>query len=448
MNAAKPKLNCAIYTRKSHEEGLQQEYNSLDAQYDSASHYINSQSSQGWVRVNKRYDDGGFSGGNIERPALKQLLQDVQLGLIDVIVVYKMDRLTRALLDFSKLVEVFDKHGVTFVSVTENFNTTTSMGRLTLNMLLSFAQFEREVIGERIRDKFLASKRKGLWMGGMPPLGYDVVERKLIVNRQEEKIITFIFEQYLRHGSIIRLVKELDDRCYRTKSWTTQEGNKRKGKIIDSSMINKILRNPVYIGIISHKGEHHRGEHEAIIPQQTWDAVKALHSDKKRHVPKSISCKSEQPYLLRGIIFDQHGWAMTPSHTSKGKRKNYRYYVSTKAMKEGYSGTRLCSLPAEQIEPLVIAQLRQFFTTPEIIHRTHLKAQLMEPNITVDEVRKNLNRFNEIWDQLFPLEQNRIVQLIVKRIDVGLDGVNITYQPNGIMEVYEQVSGKLRTSKR
>ncbi|MDE3037378.1 MAG: recombinase family protein [Pseudomonadota bacterium] len=446
MSALKQKLNCAIYTRKSHEEGLQQEYNSLDAQYDSANHYINSQSSQGWVRVNKRYDDGGFTGGNLERPALKRLMEDVQLGLIDVIVVYKMDRLTRALLDFSKLVEVFDKHGVTFVSVTENFNTTTSMGRLTLNMLLSFAQFEREVIGERIRDKFMASKRKGLWMGGTPPLGYDVIERKLIVNRQEAKIIIFIFEQYLRHGSIIRLVNELEERCYRTKSWTTQEGNKRQGKKIDSGMINKVLRNPVYVGIISHKGEHYKGEHEAILAQETWDAVKALHSDKKRYVAKSVDCKTDTPHLLRGIIFDQDGWAMTPSYAKKNKRKRYRYYVSTKAMKEGYSGTRLCSIPAEQIEPLVIAQLRQFFTAPEIIHRTHLKAQLHEPNITVDEVRKNLNRFNDIWEELFPLEQNRIVQLIVKRIDVGLDGVNITYQPNGIMEVYDQISGKRRAS--
>jgi site-specific DNA recombinase len=445
MIAPKQKLNCAIYTRKSHEEGLQQEYNSLDAQYDSANHYINSQSSQGWVRVNKRYDDGGFTGGNLERPALKRLMEDVQLGLIDVIVVYKMDRLTRALLDFSKLVEVFDKHGVTFVSVTENFNTTTSMGRLTLNMLLSFAQFEREVIGERIRDKFLASKRKGLWMGGVPPLGYDVIERKLILNRQEAKIITFIFEQYQRHGSIIRLVKELEDRCYRTKSWVTQEGKKRQGKKIDSGMVNKVLRNPVYAGIISHKKEHYKGEQEAIISQETWDAVKALHTDKKRFVPRSVDCKSNQPYLLKGIIFDENGWAMTPSHAGgKSKRKRYRYYVSTKALKEGYSGSHLCSIPAEQIEPLVIAQLRQFFVAPEIIHRTHLKAQMHEPNITVDEVRENLNRFNEIWDQLFPLEQNRIVQLIVKRIDVGLEGINITYQPNGIMEVYEQVSGNRR----
>jgi site-specific DNA recombinase len=304
MNAPKQKLNCAIYTRKSHEEGLELEYNSLDAQYDSANHYINSQSSQGWVRVNKRYDDGGFSGGNLERPALKRLLEDVQLGLIDVIVVYKMDRLTRALLDFSKLVEVFDKHGVTFVSVTENFNTTTSMGRLTLNMLLSFAQFEREVIGERIRDKFLASKRKGMWMGGCPPLGYDVVDRKLVINRQEAKIITFFFEQYMRHGSIVQLMKEAEERCYRGKSWTTQDGKERAGKKFNVTVINKMMRNPVYKGVMAHKGTHYKGEHEAIIPAELWDSVQQLQQERNRRPRKAVSKSSDQPHLLRGINHD------------------------------------------------------------------------------------------------------------------------------------------------
>jgi DNA invertase Pin-like site-specific DNA recombinase len=446
MNPPKQKMNCAIYTRKSSEEGLEMEYNSLDAQYDAASHYIYAQASQGWMLVNKRYDDGGFSGGNMERPGLKRLMADVEAGLIDVIVVYKMDRLTRALLDFSKLVESFDKKGVTFVSVTENFNTTTSMGRLTLNMLLSFAQFERELVGERIRDKFLASKRKGLWMGGIPALGYDVVDRKLVINRQEAKIVTFCFEQFLRHGSPIQLVKELDDRCYRTKSWTTQEGKKRVGTKIDANVVNRILRNPVYKGIISHKGEHYKGEHEPIIPAETWDKVQVLINDRNRQKPLKPDCKSNMPYLLKGIIFDGDGWAMTPSHAGQSKHKRYRYYVSTKAIKHGYHTTQVRSIAAEQIEPIIIAQMRQFFTAPEVIHRTHIRAQMHEPNITVDEVRKGLAQFDDIWDQLFPLEQNRILQLIVKRIQISLDGVNITYQPNGIMEVYEQISGKRRTA--
>jgi site-specific DNA recombinase len=447
MNPApKQKLNCAIYCRKSHEEGLEQDYNSLDAQWDAGNYYIKSQSAQGWVRVNKRYEDGGFSGGNLDRPKLKELLDDVRAGLIDVIVVYKMDRLTRSLLDFAKLVEIFNQHGVTFVSVTENFNTTSSVGRLTLNMILSFAQFERELTSERIRDKFTASKKKGLWMGGVPPLGYDVVDRKLVINRQEAKIITFIFEQYVRHGSVVKLVQELEDRCYRGKSWTTQKGKKRLGKALNVTTLNKMIRNPVYRGIISHKGVHYPGEHQAIITPETWEAVQALHKDKKKRSPRQIDGKSDMPYLLKGVIFDQHGWAMTPSNAGKSRRRRYRYYVSTRAIKYGYSSTELRSIPAEQIEPLIVAQMRKFFVAPEVVHRTHLKAQMFEPHITLEEIRERLNRFNEIWDELFPLEQCRIVQLIVKRIDVSLDGVNITYQPNGIMEVYEQISGKRRAS--
>lgn len=439
------KKNCAIYTRKSNEEGLELEYNSLDAQYDSAMHYIHAQQSQGWVLVNRRYDDGGWSGGNLERPGLKRLLADVEQGLVDVIVVYKMDRLTRALFDFSKLVEIFDKQGVTFVSVTENFNTTTSMGRLTLNMLLSFAQFERELVGERIRDKFLASKRKGMWMGGTPPLGYDVVERKLVVNRQEAKIIIFIYEQFLRHGSTIRLLHELDERCYRTKSWTTQTGNHKQGGKMDANVVIRILRNPIFKGIISHKGEHYQGEQEAIISDKMWDDVQALIKERRHAKPRTLDTKPKNaPYLLRGIIFDSAGWTMTPSDGGKSKRRRYRYYVSTRAIKHGYQSVDVRSVAAEQIEPIIIGQLRQFFVAPEVIHRTHQRAQMHEPNITIEEVRKTLAQFDEIWEQLFPLEQNRIMHLIVKRIQVSLSGVTITFQPNGIMDVYEQLTSKRR----
>lgn len=446
MNPPKQKLNCAIYCRKSSEDGLEQEYNSLDAQWDSGRHYINSQASEGWVQIAKKYEDGGFSGGNIERPGLKELLRDVELGLIDVIVVYKIDRLTRALLDFAKLVEVFDKHGVTFVSVTEHFNTTTPMGRLTLNVLLSFAQFEREVIGERIRDKFTASKRKGMWMGGLPPLGYDVVERKLVINRQEAKIVTFCYEQYLRHGSIIKLVTDLDERCYRTKSWTTQTNRKRLGRKIDANVVVRMLRNPTYKGIISHKGEHFEGEHDPIVPPETWDKVQALISERNHRTVKSVERKSNAPYLLKGLIFDADGWAMTPADGGKGKRRRYRYYVSTKAIKHGYHSTDIKSISAEQIEPVVIAQLRKFFCSPEVVHRTHLRAQVQEPKITVEEVAKALGGFDEIWEQLFPLEQNRIMHLIVQRIEISLTGISITYQPNGIMDVYEQITGARRTA--
>lgn len=437
----KPKLICAIYCRKSHEEGLEQDYNSLDAQYDDGAAFVQSQRQQGWVVSPEKYDDGGFSGGNMERPALKRLIRDIEAGRVNIVVVYKIDRLSRSLSDFAKLVEIFDKHGVTFVSVTQQFNTTTSMGRLTLNILLSFAQFEREVTGERIRDKIAASKKKGIWMGGVPPLGYDVKERKLLINKQEAAIVRFVFERYLMHGSRVRMVKELDDRCYRAKSWTTLEGKKRAGKKIDALHLYKILTNPIYTGKIHHHGQLYDGEHEAIIPQETWDAAQAQLKSKAPR-SKQLTHKTDIPFLLRGVIFDSYGLAMTPSY-SKKRSKSYRYYVSTKAIKHGYTSTDMRSIPAEQIEPLVIGHLRQFFTAPEIIHLTHAKAQAREPGITVKEVREGLQRFNEVWDQLFPLEQNRIVRLVVQRIQVSLQGVDITYQPNGIMEVYGQVTGRL-----
>ncbi len=438
----KPKLRCAIYTRKSHEEGLEQEYNSLDAQYDAAASYIQSQRQEGWMIVNNRYDDGGYSGGTLERPALKRLIDDIEAGRVDVIVVYKIDRLSRSLLDFTKLVKIFDDHGVTFVSVTQHFNTTTSMGRLTLNILLSFAQFEREVTGERIRDKFAASKKKGMWMGGTPPLGYDVKNRKLVINQQEAKIVRFIFEQFARHGSHVQLVEELEARCHRGKSWVTQTGNKRTGNKIKVAAARNILANPVYRGQISHKGQCYDGEHEAIIGEESWQAVQRLFDSRRGGNKPRLPGRCEMPFILRGVIFDQHGWAMTPSHTRNRHKKSYRYYISTKAIKEGYSSADLRSIPADEIETMVIGHLRQFFTAPEIVHRVHLKAQQEEPKIGADEVRERLGRFHEIWDQLFPLEQTRIIKLIVRRIQVSQQGVDITYQPNGIMELYAQIPGR------
>jgi DNA invertase Pin-like site-specific DNA recombinase len=248
MNAPR-KVCCAVYTRKSTEEGLDQNFNSLDAQRDACANYIASQKSEGWLMLRDRYDDGGFSGGNMERPGLKRLLEDVRSGLIDTIVVYKIDRLSRSLADFAKLVELFDQHKVTFVSVTQAFNTTTSMGRLTLNILLSFAQFERELSGERVRDKISASRQRGIWMGGMPPLGYDVVERKLIANPSEAPLVAEMFSRFASVPSMATLVRDLRARGVTSKSWTTSKGIERKGKLIDKGYVYKIFNNPVYIGI-------------------------------------------------------------------------------------------------------------------------------------------------------------------------------------------------------
>ncbi len=267
------RLRCAIYTRKSTDEGLDQAFNSLDAQREACEAYIASQAGEGWRLIRTRYDDGAYSGGTMDRPALQNLLADIGTGKVDTIVVYKVDRLTRSLADFARIVELFDTNNVSFVSITQQFNTTTSMGRLTLNMLLSFAQFEREVTGERIRDKIAASKRKGMWMGGVVPLGYDVVDRKLIVNAAEAETVRALFRLYLQHGSV-RLVKnEADRRGLRTKRRRPQNGARRGGEPFTPGHIYKLLANPIYIGKIVHKGERHDGEHSAIIDRETWDSV-------------------------------------------------------------------------------------------------------------------------------------------------------------------------------
>jgi len=253
---------CAIYTRKSHEEGLEQEFNSLDAQRQSGEDYIKSQKHEGWRAITKSYDDGGYSGGNTKRPALKQLMLDIERGEIDVVVVYKVDRLSRSLSDFAQLMKVFDDRGISFVSVTQQFNTTTSMGRLTLNMLLSFAQFEREVTGERIRDKIAATKKQGLWAGGMSPLGYSLEKNRLTVIPEEAELVRMIYDGYLEHGSLVRLAEELNANGRTTKYWQSHNGKWHGGKVITTGYLNKALTNPVYVGIIKHKDNLWPGLHE------------------------------------------------------------------------------------------------------------------------------------------------------------------------------------------
>jgi site-specific DNA recombinase len=272
----KRRMRCAVYTRKSTDEGLDQEYNSIDAQRDAGHAYIASQRAEGWIPVADDYDDPAFSGGNMERPALRRMMADIEAGKIDVVVIYKIDRLTRSLADFSKMVEVFERYGVSFVSVTQQFNTTTSMGRLMLNILLSFAQFEREVTGERIRDKIAASKRKGMWMGGVPPLGYDVENRRLVPNEREAKLIRHIFQRFVELGSSTALVKELKLDGVTSKAWTTQDGKTRDGRPIDKGHIYKLLSNRTYLGELRHKDQWYQAEHPPIISRELWDSVHAI----------------------------------------------------------------------------------------------------------------------------------------------------------------------------
>ena len=376
----------------------------------------------------------------MERPALQRLLRDVESGRIDVIVVYKVDRLSRSLTDFARIVEIFDKHNVSFVSITQQFNTTTSMGRPTLNILLSFAQFEREVIGERIRDKFAASRRKGMWMGGVPPLGYDVIDRKLIVNEKEAELVRLIFKRFLRIGSVTKRAQELRRAGHTTKSWTTQEGKHRPGKPIDKGAIYKILGNRVYLGEAVHKGTPYRGEHEAIIDRATWDKVQTILAENT--VVRANGTRAQTPALLRGLIFAPGGRAMTPSHSRKNGRL-YRYYVSTDAIRHGYAECAVRSAPAGELEETVVAQVRHLLRTPEIIARTWAAAR-SELQMPEREVVRTVTDFAPLWDELFPVEQARIVRLLVERVELSPDGMQVRLRAEGLQTLVEEL--RLRTA--
>ena len=413
------KLRCAIYTRKSSEEGLEQEFNSLHAQREACEAYIASQRSEGWVLVRDQFDDGGISGGTLDRPGLQRLLEDIEDGLVDVVVVYKIDRLSRSLADFAKLVEVFDRNGVTFVSVTQAFNTTTSMGRLTLNILLSFAQFEREVTAERIRDKVAASRKKGKWMGGVPPYGYRVENRKLIVDQERSEQVRWIFSRFLEIGSATALAREIDACGIRTP----------KGNRIDKKYLYRMLNNRAYIGEVVHKGDSYPGEHAAIIDRETWDRVHTILRESPRK--RAARTRAETPALLKGVLFGPDGAAFSPTHTRKGG-KLYRYYVSQTVLKHGAGACPVGRVPAGEIEEAVISQLRAVFRQPEIVAGTWKVARGHDSKITEAHAREALQQLDPLWDELFPAEQARIVTLLVERVDIASDGLNVRLRVDGL----------------
>ena len=422
----KRKLRCAVYTRKSSEEGLEQEFNSLHAQREACEAYIASQRSEGWVLVRDQYDDGGKSGGTLERPSLQRLLADVEDGLVDVVVVYKIDRLSRSLMDFSKLVEVFDRNGVTFVSVTQSFNTTTSMGRLTLNILLSFAQFEREVTAERIRDKFAASRKKGMWMGGVPPLGYEVKDRKLIIKEADAAHVRWIFARFIEIGSGTELARQLAARGVRT----------RHGNRIDKKFLYRMLNNRAYIGEAVHKGNSYPGEHKAIIERATWDKVHAILTESPRK--RAARTRADTPALLKGLLYGPDGAAFSPTHTRKGG-KLYRYYVSQTVLKHGAGTCPVGRVPAGEIEVAVINQLRAVFRQPEIVAGTWKAAKGEDGEVAESNAREALQQLDPLWDELFPAEQARIVALLVERIDIGSDGLNVRLRMDGLVDLAREL---------
>ena len=420
MNLVAPK-RCAVYCRVSSDERLDQSFNSLDAQKDAGLAYIVSQRAEGWIPLPDDYIDPGFSGGNMERPGLKRLMADIEAGKVDIVVVYKIDRLTRSLGDFSRLIEVFERHRVSFVSVTQQFNTTTSMGRLMLNVLLSFAQFEREVTGERIRDKIAASKAKGMWMGGHPPLGYRVDDRRLVVVDVEAKLVNRIFTDFVACRSTTDLVRQL----------AADGKTNKQGKPFSKQMLYKLLHNRVYRGEIPHKGQFHLGTHTAIIDQALWDAAHTILAQNNRQRTSETWQRRQPEALLLGLFFTQDGERYQPSHTRKANGKSYRYYVPIRKLRFGADASEAGRVPAEPIEQLVLAQVHAVLKAPEAVQAVWDAVRAQHPEISEPEVVLQLREIGAVWEQLFPEERRRIVQLLIERVTLGDAGIEITWRAAG-----------------
>jgi len=424
-------LRCAIYTRKSSEEGLEQDFNSLHAQREACEAFIKSQKHEGWSVGENHYDDGGISGATMERPALQRLLADIKSGKVDVVVVYKVDRLTRALSDFARIVDVFDTAGVSFVSVTQQFNTTTSMGRLTLNVLLSFAQFEREVTGERIRDKIAASRKKGMWMGGNPPLGYDVEERKLIVNEDEAETVRHIFRRYEELGSVRSLRDDLDADGIVGKVRISRSGRCWGGQPLVRGALYRMLCNRVYLGETVHKEKHYSGEHDAIVDQDLWERVQAkLDANRVEH---KTGHTARNPSLLAGVLFDDNGDRMTPSHAVKnGKR--YRYYISrplTTQRRPTVPGGR--RVPAGDIEQLVADRVRALLSDQIQVFEA-IRSSVQEPGQQKNFVERAAE-LSKTWDELTPADMRGILGALIARVDVLPEKVDIHLIPLRIVDI-------------
>jgi site-specific DNA recombinase len=399
--SAQPTIRCALYTRKSTDEGLDKDFNSLDAQRECGEAYILSQSHEGWRCLPDRYDDGGFTGGNMDRPALKRLMADIEAGRIDCVVVYKVDRLSRSLLDFARMMEVFEKHNVSFVSVTQQINTGTSMGRLMMNVLLSFAQFEREIIGERTRDKIRAARRKGKWAGGHPILGYDIDPQgfKLVVNEDEAAQVRTIFDLYLKHEALIPVVQELAKRGWFNKFWTTRKRHERGGKLFTKTSLHKLLTNVAYTGQIKYKTETHNGEHVGIIALDLWQRVQTVL--RRNAVSGGALTRNKFGALLKGLVrCVPCNCAMTPSHTTRNGQKRYRYYTCSGAQKRGWNTCPSKAVPAAQLEKLVLQQIRLIGKDPTVVAETFAQAdvQASQRIAELDLERRALERDLAAWN--------------------------------------------------
>ena len=421
------RIACAIYTRKSTEEGLEKEFNSLDAQREACEAYITSQKHAGWIGVRDMYDDGGLSGGTMERPALRRLLADIKAGKAQIVVVYKVDRLTRSLADFAKIVDVFDAHGASFVSVTQQFNTTTSMGRLTLNMLLSFAQFEREIAGERIRDKIAASKAKGMWMGGTVPLGYDANDRKLVINSVESETVRMIFRRYAELGSVTLLQEEINQRGISSKRLEVAGGRVARGRPFSRGILYLILQNRLYRGQVAHKGNVYDGQHDAIIDAELWDLVQAKLMSNRRE--RELAVGAEAPSMLPGLIYDSDGNRMTPTHANK-RGKRYRYYISAPLLDRGSPGENPIRIPAVEVEGLVLDRVRCLLATHTDLVRRLAPLQLNARQI--EGVLKTAASLSQTWASLPANEIRALVQDVVFRVALRPREIEISVSTSGL----------------
>lgn len=446
------RIRCAIYTRKSTEDGLEQEFNSLDAQREACEAYALSQRHEGWVILPEKYDDGGFTGANMDRPALRRLTEDIQAGLVDMVLVYKVDRLSRSLLDFSRLIEFFEQNSVSFISITQSFSTNTAMGKLTLNILLSFAEFERAIIAERVRDKIAGAKRKGKFTGGSPILGYDINSdsHKLIVNPDEAKLVRQIFKRYTEVDSGRIIARELNSKGILTKSWITRNGDLREGKPWNGPGIYRMLSNKTYLGLTVHKDNIYPGEHEAVITQNLWDKVHSLIQHDGRVAQRG---KGRNQTLLKGIIRCGHcGCAMYGTYT-KRKGKSYRYYVCLNASNTGYDTCQLRSIGAGEIEDAVMNQLEAIFRSPEMVAQTYYAAKDMQEEyehdgpISEKAVSEALHDLDPIWNELFPLEKKRIVQMLVEKVVVYKDNLDVQIRTHGLHSLVAELKDTKNQNK-
>lgn len=430
------RLRCAIYTRKSTEEGLNQDFNSLDAQREACAAYVTSQASLGWKLSPTHYDDGGISGGTMERPALKQLLRDIKQGLIDIVVVYKIDRLTRSLMDFAKMVDVFDDKGISFVSVTQQFNTTTSMGRLTLNVLLSFAQFEREVTAERIKDKIAASKKKGMWMGGTVPLGYKSEDKKLVINQAEAKTVRWLFSKYLELGSVNKLSEEANRIGLATRTYTQKSGEMRKTAPFGRGNLYHLLSNPIYIGKIRHQDNIYDGQHEAIIEQKLWNEVQERMANNTRQ--RRSKTNSTSTHLLTGLVFDETGSRLSTTHTIK-KGKRYYYYLSTINLSDKKQlDKQSWRIPAKELERPILHMLNDYLRDP-LRQSDSLNLHKHPINLTKSTFQKNAKLAKSIATSSTS-KQKQILARLVKCVKLTPDKLILELDVAMLMSTPEDTS--------